>query len=424
MNENQFPLQTDVPFRKEGQRDVLHLAVAPLDVVRVGIVGLGKRGLAAVERWCNIERTEIVALCDVSPSCVDEAERMMSCYGKESPKKYCGEGAYLEMCRQENVHLVYICTDWMSHTPIALWAMQYGKHVAVEVPAATSLKDIWRLVDMAEQTQRHCMMLENAVYDFFEMAVLKMACNGMFGEIVHVEGGYMHRIGEKWSAWRLEHNRQNRGDVYPTHGLGPACRLLGIHRSDRLHHLVSMDTMAATGALLYNEVTGRKCDDFQNGDQTSTLIRTQKGRSILIQHNVMTPRPYSRMFQVVGTKGYAAKHPVNEICLDEETLRRLGVEKADGHGVLPAETTEKLLQTHQPGFVKDIEELGKRLDPRGGMSYMMDYRLAYCLQNGLPLDMDVYDMAEWCCVSELSRISIEHCSAPVAIPDFTRGEKG
>ena len=185
--------------------------------------------------------------------------------------------------------------------------MRCGKCVAVEVPAALTLDHIWQLVDTAERTQQHCMMLENAVYDHFAMAVREMAREGVFGEVVHVEGGYAHPIGHRWTPWRMEYNRLTCGDVYPTHSIGPACQLLDIHRTDHLHYLTAMHTAPFLGKEVYKEVMGKACDSFANGDQTSTMIRTMKGKTILIQHNVMTPRPYSRMFQVVGTHGYAAR---------------------------------------------------------------------------------------------------------------------
>ena len=317
---------------------------------------------------------------------------------------------------------MYVCTDWLSHVPIALHAMQCGKCVAVEVPAALTLDDIWQLVDTAERTQQHCMMLENAVYDHFEMAVREMVHDGLFGEIVHVEGGYAHPIGNRWTPWRMEYNRLTCGDVYPTHSIGPACQLLGVHRTDRLHYLTAMHTAPFVGKQMYQEVMGKPCNSFANGDQTSTMIRTMKGKTILIQHNVMTPRPYNRMFQVVGTHGYAAKYPIPEVLLSSDSAAKVGIKTNDDNTPLPTSQLEKLLSHYAPPFSHETINLAKQLDSRGGMSYFMDLRLAQCLQQGLPLDMDVYDLAEWCCIAELSKRSIEHGSMPVMIPDFTRRE--
>ncbi len=416
------PLETFVPTRAVRQRDVLSLALAPMPHLQVAFVGVGARGQMTVTRWCHIPGVEIAAVCDVSRQAAEEAAQHVEQLGKPRPTVYWGENAYHQLCQQQRLNLVYVCTDWLSHVPIALHAMQCGKCVAVEVPAALTLDDIWQLVDTAERTQQHCMMLENAVYDHFEMAVREMGRDGLFGEIVHVEGGYAHPIGNRWTPWRMEYNCLTCGDVYPTHSIGPACQLLGIHRTDRLHYLTAMHTAPFVGKQMYHEVMGKPCDSFANGDQTSTMIRTMKGKTILIQHNVMTPRPYNRMFQVVGTHGYAAKYPIAEVLLSSDSATKAGVETNNDNMPLSTSQLEKLLSRYAPPFSRQTINLAKQLDSRGGMSYFMDLRLAQCLQQGLPLDMDVYDLAEWCCIAELSKRSIEHGSMPVMIPDFTRRE--
>ena len=416
------PLETFVPTRAVGQRDVLSLALAPIPHLHVAFVGVGARGQMAVTRWCHIPGVEIAAVCDVSRQIAEEAAQHVEQLGKPRPTVYWGENTYRQLCQQQRLNLVYVCTDWLSHVPIALHAMQCGKCVAVEVPAALTLEDIWQLVDTAERTQQHCMMLENAVYDHFEMAVREMVREGLFGELVHVEGGYAHPIGNRWTPWRMEYNRFTCGDVYPTHSIGPACQLLGIHRTDRLHYLTAMHTAPFVGKQMYHEVMGKPCDSFANGDQTSTMIRTMKGKTILIQHNVMTPRPYNRMFQVIGTHGYAAKYPIAEVLLSSDSATKAGVETNNDNMPLSTSQLEKLLSRYAPPFSRQTINLAKQLDSRGGMSYFMDLRLAQCLQQGLPLDMDVYDLAEWCCIAELSKRSIEHGSMPVMIPDFTRRE--
>lgn len=385
--------------------------------IRVAFVGLGYRGLAAIERFCNIEGAQVAALCDASATQVEKALQIIDKYSQPKPQAYLGEHGYEELCKDSGADVVYICTDWQSHVPIAVAAMQGGKHAAVEVPAATTLDEIHLLVKTAQQTGRHCMMLENCVYDFFELSTLAMARAGLFGEIVHVEGGYAHPIGEKWTPWRLEINRQWRGDVYPTHGLGPLCQLLDLHRSDRMKTLVAMDTAAFTGPGVYEKHMGEAAPDFQNGDQTTTLIRTERGKTMLLQHNVMTPRPYSRLYQIVGTEGYAQKYPEPLLQFSEPKLRELGI--ACNEEVLPASVRDELLKRFLPDYVEQLLPIARQLDPRGGMAYFMDWRLIHCLRNSEPLDMDVYDMAEWCCISELSRRSIENGSTPVAVPDFT-----
>ena len=421
-------INTPTPKRPAGQQSALGLRTAPLQTVRVGFVGLGMRGPDAVSRWCHIEGTDIKALCDVEADRVEACQRLLRQNGRPEAAAYSGSTeVYKALCERDDIDLVYIATDWIHHAPIALYAMEHGKHVAIEVPAANTLDEIWALVNTAERTQRHCIMLENCVYDFFEIATLNMAQQGLFGEVLHVEGSYLHNLDDFWDAywnnWRLDYNRLHRGDVYPTHGLGPDCQVLDIHRGDRMDYLVSMDTKAVNGKRLVERKTGKVCADFANGDQTSTLIHTAKGKTILLQHDVLTPRPYSRMFQVVGTDGYASKYPIQQILLRKEGLPQSpDYQNLNAHAALPDSLCRALLNQYLPGFVKDIEATARAIGGHGGMDYIMDYRLVYCLRHGLPLDMDVYDMAEWCCISELSRLSLEHGSAPVAIPDFTRGE--
>lgn len=421
-------INTPTPKRPAGQQSALGLRTVPLQTVRVGFVGLGMRGPDAVSRWCHIEGTDIKALCDVEADRVEACQRLLRQNGRPEAAAYSGSTeAYRALCERDDIDLVYIATDWIHHAPIALYAMEHGKHVAIEVPAANTLDEIWALVNTAERTQRHCIMLENCVYDFFEIATLNMAQQGLFGEVLHVEGSYLHNLDDFWDAywnnWRLDYNRLHRGDVYPTHGLGPDCQVLDIHRGDRMDYLVSMDTKAVNGKRLVERKTGKVCADFANGDQTSTLIHTAKGKTILLQHDVLTPRPYSRMFQVVGTDGYASKYPIQQILLRKEELPQSpDYQNLNVHAALPDSLCRALLNQYLPGFVKDIEATARTIGGHGGMDYIMDYRLVYCLRHGLPLDMDVYDMAEWCCISELSRRSLEHGSAPVAIPDFTRGD--
>ena len=188
--------------------------------------------------------------------------------------------------------------------------------------------------------------------------------------------------------------------------------------------LVAMDTKAVNGPAYIKKQTGEEVKDFQNGDQTSTLIRTENGKTMLIQHNVMTPRPYTRKYQLVGTDGYASKYPIQEYCLRPEQVNSDEVpnhENLNAHAALPQEAKATLMEKYKHPILKDLEEVAKKVGGHGGMDYIMDYRLIYCLRNGLPLDMDVYDLAEWCCLAELTRISMENNSAPVAVPDFTRG---
>ena len=422
----------NTPARPADQVSMLGFAAEPIEKVRVGFIGLGDRGDGAVHRFTYIDGAEIVALCDIEEDRVNDMQNLLAERGRPAAAAYFGsEDAWTELCQREDIDLVYIVTDWLMHTPMAVYAMEQGKHVAIEVPAATSIAECWQLVNTAEKTRRHCMMLENCVYDFFELTTLNMAQQGLFGEVIHAEGAYIHNLDPYWKGyyrgWRYEFNKNHRGDVYPTHGLGPACQVLNIHRGDRMNTLVSMDTRAFNG-LKVAEQFGET--EYANGDHTITLIQTEKGKIIEIQHNVVTPRPYNRMYQVEGTEGFANKYPNEGYSIRTEgrktdghkALDDLSGSASDGEAYLSNEVRDALMEQYKHPIVRDIEEKAKQVGGHGGMDFIMDYRLIYCLQNGLPLDQDVYDAAEWSCLGELTRVSIENGNIPVVMPDFTRGE--
>lgn len=420
-------IETVIQQRPDGQKDMIAFRCDPIEIVRVGFIGLGMRGPGAVERFTHIPGVEIKALCDLYPERVEAAQKILTGAGLPEAAAYSGEESWKQLCGREDLDLVYVATPWLLHTPIAVYAMEHGKHVAVEVPAAMNLDECWQLVNTSEKTRKHCMMLENCVYDFFELTTLNMAQHGLFGDILHVEGSYIHNLVDFWGAyqgnWRLDFNEKHRGDVYATHGLGPACQLLDIHRGNRMTYLVAMDSKALTGPGLVEKYSKRESKDFQNGDHTMTMIQTAKGQTIQIQHDVMNPRPYSRMYQVTGTEGFANKYPV-EGYLFRSAEKLEGIpdhENLNMHSYVSQEVKDALMKQYKHPIHKELEEIAKKIGGHGGMDFIMDYRLIYCLHNGLPLDEDVYDAAEWSCLGELTRISIENNSMPVAVPDFTRG---
>ena len=422
----------NTPERPADQVSMIGFAAEPIEKVRVGFIGLGDRGDGAIQRYVYIDGAEIVALCDIEEDRVKQAQTYLAEHGRPAADEYFGsEDAWKEMCQREDLDLIYIVTDWAMHTPMAVYAMEQGKHVAIEVPAATSIDECWQLVNTAEKTQRHCMMLENCVYDFFELTTLNMAQHGLFGEVIHAEGAYIHNLDPYWKnyyrGWRYEFNKKNRGDVYPTHGLGPACQVLNIHRGDKMNTLISMDTKAFNG-LNVAEQFGET--EYANGDHTITLIQTEKGKIIEIQHNVVTPRPYNRMYQVEGTDGFANKYPNEGYSIrtegrnfdEQKAVDDLTGSASDGEAYHSNEVRDALMEQYKHPIARDIEEMAKKVGGHGGMDFIMDYRLIYCLNNGLPLDQDVYDAAEWSCLGELTRVSIENGNIPVTMPDFTRGD--
>lgn len=422
-------IKTPSPKRAKGQTDVLRLAVAPIANVRIAFIGLGMRGPGAVERMTHISGVEIVALCDMTEANTKSANEILTKAGLPKAKEFFGdENAWRKVTALPNVDLVYIATDWKHHAQIGVQAMKDGKHVAIEVPGAMTMDEIWDLINTSEKTRKHCMQLENCVYDFFELTTLNMAQQGLFGEILHAEGSYIHNLepywADYWNNWRLDYNAKHRGDIYATHGMGPACQALNIHRGDKMNYLVSMDTKVVGIPAFIKEKTGKDLKDFKNGDHTMTMIRTEKGKTIQIQHDVANPRPYSRMYQLTGTKGFANKYPVEGYALDSKDISSditPNHENLTAHSYVPAEVKKALMEKYKHPMILGIEEQAKKVGGHGGMDFIMDYRLIHCLQNGLPLDMDVYDLAEWSCLAPLTEKSLDNNSAPVEIPDFTRG---
>lgn len=415
----------DEPAPAKGQEDMLLFAADPIDTVRTGFIGLGMRGPDAVRRFTYIDGAKVVALCDLEADRVAKSQEILAGRGKPAAAEYSGEDGWKQLCERDDIDLVYICTNWQAHVDMAVYAMECGKHVAVEVPAAMSVAECWRLVDTSERTRKHCMMLENCVYDFFELTCLNMAQQGLFGEVLHAEGAYIHNLEPFWDYyhdnWRLDFNQKHSGDVYATHGFGPDCQVLNIHRGDKLEYLVSMDTKSVVGLEVAKEKMG--VDTFANGDQTSTLVKTKNGKTILVQHNVYTPRPYDRMYQLVGTKGFADKYPNSAFAFEPDQIADAAAEydNLSSHSYVPREVRDSLMAKYKHPIAREIEEKALEVGGHGGMDFIMDYRLVWCLRNGKPLDMDVYDAAEWSCLGELTAASIANGSKPVKIPDFTRG---
>jgi predicted dehydrogenase len=410
------------PTRDNGQTDVIELRCKPIDTVRIGIIGLGMRGSDAVDRLPYVDGVKIVALCDVVPANVERAQKILRDKGLPKADGYTDSLDWKKICERTDIDLIYVCTHWDLHTPIAVYAMEHGKHVAVEVPAAITIEQCWQLVNTSEKTRKHCMQLENCNYDFFEMATLNMAQKGLFGEVVHCEGAYIHDLRwlnfddttGYWHMWRLKHNTNRNGNLYPTHGLGPICHVMNIHRGDKMEYLVSVSSNQFGMTEYAKEKFGENSDyakrDYKNGDMNTTIVKTKNGKTIMIQHDVTNPRPYSRIHLISGTKGFAQKWPVQGIALEPKAHEFLSKEKMDS-----------LLALYEHPIVTALGEKAKEVGGHGGMDFIMDSRLIFCLRNGLPLDEDVYDAAEWSSIAELSERSVANEGMPVKVPDFTRG---
>ncbi|MDE6048874.1 MAG: Gfo/Idh/MocA family oxidoreductase [Paramuribaculum sp.] len=428
----------DTPEREAGQESALGLTVPKMDKVRVAFVGLGMRGPGAVQRFTHIPGVEIVALCDYEPERAERCQKYLKEAGLMPATVYSGEKGYEELCKRDDIDLVYVATDWDHHFPVAKCALENGKNTAIEVPSAMNLEQCWELIDLSEKNRKHCMILENCCYDWFELDALNMAQQGVLGEVLRAQGAYIHNLDDFWDyywknptedpdglGWRMKYNKENRGDVYATHGLGPVAQVLDIHRGDRFTTLTAMDTKSVHGKEYVEKKTGKECTDYRNGDHTTTLMRTANGKVVEIQHNVMNPQPYNRLYQLTGTKGFANKYPVEGFAIDAAQLKATGnapkVDNLSSHGFMPKEEMQALREKYRHPIITKYGELAKKVGGHGGMDFFMDARMVYCLQNGLPLDMDVYDLAEWCSLAELGSLSMDNNSAAVAFPDFTRG---
>jgi hypothetical protein len=398
-------------------------AAPKIETIRIGIIGIGRRGIEAVHRLKLIEGVEIRALCDLRMECVDAGQQALAAVGLPAARTYGGtEDAWKEMCSGNDLDLIYIVTPWNLHTPMSVFAMNNGKHAAVEVPAAVTLEECWDLVETSEKTRKHCMMLENCCYDFFELLTLNMVRQGFFGEIIHGEGAYIHHIPqsdppkppEYADKWRIIQTQGRKGNYYPTHGLGPICQAMDINRGDKLNHMTSMSCRDFVHNREFRELAKtdeffRKFDpDSQIGNMNTSLIMTEKGKTIMLQQGGATPRVYSRLHLLSGTEGSAQKYPLpGRISSSVEWLTDMEMN----------EMTEK----YTPEIVKRVGEMARQVGGHGGMDFIMDWRLIDCLRNGLPPDQDVYDAALWSVVIPLSDWSVANNSDHIVIPDFTCG---
>lgn len=396
-------------------------AAPKLDKVRIGFVGLGSRGPGAVERMSHIEGVEIAALCDQYEDRVEKIQQKLEKAGIPRAKPYSGsKDAWKAMCENPDIDLIYITTPWEWHTPMAVFAMENGKHAASEVPAAKTIDECWQLVETSEKTKKHCMMLENTCYDFFELLTLNMARAGFFGEIVHTEGAYIHTLLDSnfnkngyAEMWRLKENYRN-GNLYPTHGLGPVSQVMNINRGDQMEYLTAMSSNDFLMSPTAKELAAKDsfytefADKRYRGNMNTTTIRTFKGRTIMLQHDVTSPRVYSRIHLISGTKAVAMKYPEPG-------------KIATSHEWLDETEMKKLEEKYTPEIVTKIGEMAKKVGGHGGMDFMMDWRTIDCLRNGLPLDQDVYDAALWSAIAPLSEKSVANRSNSVDVPDFTRG---
>lgn len=398
---------------------------APIPKVNIGIIGLGNRGnilLEMLERLHQDNYCEIVALSDIEENKITTSIDKLHKWQKSKPHTYYGsKNAWKDLANQDNIDLIIIATPWETHTPMCIYSMKQGKHVASEIPIAYSLTDCWSLIKTAEKTQRHCIMLENCCYNEEELFILNMVENGVFGDITHTEGAYLHDLRAHLlssdyyqNQWRIKHHVERNGNLYTTHGLGPISFYMKIARGDTYSHLTSMSSRE-----LNLSETAKKTNSsflkFKCGDINTTLIKTKLGKTILLQYDVHTGRPYSRINKVVGTKAVHDGYP-SRLYIDSNKP------KFKGHKWLDNTTYNKYKTDFEHPIIKKLKVLSSNFSQgHGGMDFVMMYRLIRCLNLGLPLDINVYDSVMWSAISPLSELSAMHNSTSIPIPDFTSG---
>lgn len=384
---------------------------------RIGIIGTGGRGTNLLQNLLAAD-ARVLALCDIVREKAEHAQSLVVKAGQKAPDLYTeGEHAFLSLVARDDLDLVIAATPWNWHVEMAVAAMTHGKHVAVEVPAATTIEDCWAMVDTSEQTRRHCIMLENCCYGYNETLILRMVHEGLFGDLLYGEGAYIHDLREELFSnqgeglWRRNFHTQGNGNLYPTHGLGPVANYMSIQRGDRFDYIVSVST-PQRGLDLYRkahlaDTDPRWAERYVTGDMNTSIIKTANGLSITLKHDTSNPHPYNRINIIAGAKGAFADYPPR-IYFD-------GQAGPEAWGSIDA------WKEHQHPLWKREGEIAQKLGGHGGMDYIMLYRLLQCMREGLVPDMDVYDAATWSAPGPLSRASVANGSAPQPFPDFTRG---
>ncbi|MEX0291386.1 MAG: Gfo/Idh/MocA family protein [Flavobacteriaceae bacterium] len=421
--------RTERPFTAEYMGD---FAAPKLETIRAAFIGVGARGPGHMKFFANLPGTEVVAISDLYEDLAKKWGAVANEIGggqrhKDVALYYGDEERWKVMLKEVKPDVVFIATNWVNHAPMAIEAMKNGAHAFVEVPIAITLQEMWDIVDTSEATRKHCMMMENVNYDRDELMFLNMCRKGVVGELLHAEAAYIHELRFQMEeqkrgtgSWRTPHYAHRNGNLYPTHGLGPVAQYMNLGRKDdNFESLVSFST-PALGRKAYaekNYAPDHKWNqlDYKGGDLNTSIIKTNLGRTVLVQWDETSPRPYSRLNLIQGTKGTLAGFPTR-VALEGGVA---GVTK-DHHSWVQGEQLEVLYEKYDHPLYKRLNEKTKD-SGHGGMDGMMMYRIVECLQKGLPIDQNVYEGCFWSAVSPLSEQSVANGGAPQAFPDFTRG---
>lgn len=426
-------LKNDVPSPAPGASYMGDYSAPKLDTVRCAFIGVGARGAGHAHQIAAIEGTEVVAICDLYEDLAQRSADKCKENGKgERHKKIKlytgGENDWKKMLEKEKPDAVFICTPWKLHAPMAIEAMKSGSHAFVEVPLALTLEEMWEIVDTSEKTNKHCMMMENVNYGREELIYLNMCRQGVLGELLHGEASYIHELRGQMNSvergtgsWRTYHYANRNGNLYPTHGLGPVAQYMNLARGEDNFKFMNSFSSPAKGRALYakkNFPADHQWNqlDYNGGDMSTSIIKTNMGRTIMVQWDETSPRPYSRHNLIQGTKGTLAGFP-NRVALEG------GVPGGpdNHHEWAEGDQLKAIFEKYEHPLYKRLGELARKMGGHGGMDFIMRYRIIECLRNGEPLDQNVYEGCYWSAVGPLSEASVAQNGAPQEFPDFTRG---
>ena len=397
-------------------------AAPAIPVVRMGVIGLGNRGLSNLGHFIQVDGLEVCALSDLRPESLKRASNILK-DTKHKPKMYSSgdKEEWKKVCEDPDIDLIMVTTPWYMHTEMSIYAMECGKHVACAVPAVGTIDECWALVETSERTRKHFYMLENILFLEFQLMMVNMAHKGFFGDIVHGDCAYnTSKLGNNfsktlyWNMWWLKEYAWRKGNFYSTHGLGPISSMMDINRGDRFDYLVSVESNDFT--MGKHAVELAKKDDFYKpfvgkdyrGNMNTTTIRTKKGRTIVVQHDASSPSPHAFIHGLYGTKGAALYDPAPP---------RLS---SGNHKWVDAKEFAELQKKYTPEITLRMNHITKN-SGHGGADLLEAWRLIDCLRHGYALDQDVYDAASLSSIGPLSEWSVRNRSNSIDIPDFTAG---
>ncbi len=387
--------------------------------VRIGFVGVGSRGIGMLKVALMIKGVEVPAVCDIVGEKVAEAQRLVEDAGQPKPKGFTGPEDYKKMADLNDLDAIFTATPWSLHTPVMVAAMKGGKYGGTEMPACDGHEQAWELVETAEQTGMHCMLLENYTYMRNVMMVLNMVRHGMFGELTHCETGYQHDVryatigNEGQLLWRAhERYLNNTGNRYPTHAIGPVAQWIDINRGNKFDYMVSMSSRALGlkhfVAKNYGADHPNAKRDYKAGDVNCSLIQTSNGITVTLYYDSLSPRPADFIYRIQGTNG-----------IYSGTLDKVYIE--DVSKPHEWDDIDKYLDKYDHPMWKKYGGIAKKSGHGGGDCLcMMDFVEA--IRNRSEVPIDVYDAATWSIITKLTEESVLNNSKPVDFPDFTKGK--